>query len=94
RAYSLLAFCGCPKLSADIHHAKRSNDMITAITGHKKHQMEFVSESYGGPPSKSKKTLESNQTQTRPDDEKNQQFGLNTRSDVRYESPDDSYSDL
>ncbi|CAJ1963165.1 unnamed protein product [Cylindrotheca closterium] len=90
RSYSLLAFCGSPKLAHEIHRSKISNDMITAITGHKKHQMEFVSESYGGPPSKSK--LEG-KAQTRPDDENKQDFGLNSRSDVRYESPNNSFSD-
>lgn len=47
-SYSLLAFCGSPQLAQDLHHCKISNDMLTAITGNKKHQMEFVSESYGG----------------------------------------------
>jgi hypothetical protein len=31
-----------------LHQCKISNDMLTAITGNKRHQMEFVSESYGG----------------------------------------------
>lgn len=48
KSYSLLAFCGSPSLGREIHHHKISNDMITAITGNKRHQMEFVSESYGG----------------------------------------------
>ena len=48
RSYSLLAFCGSPKLAQQVHGHKISNDMITAITGYKRHQMEFVSESYGG----------------------------------------------
>jgi hypothetical protein len=47
-SYSLLAFCGSPELAHDVHYHKISNDMVTAITGNKKHQMEFVSESYGG----------------------------------------------
>ena len=46
--YSLLAFCGSPTLASEIHHHKISNDMTSAITGAKNHQMEFVSESYGG----------------------------------------------
>mmetsp|Transcript_30987 Transcript_30987/g.74540 ORF Transcript_30987/g.74540 Transcript_30987/m.74540 type:complete len:837 (-) Transcript_30987:1632-4142(-) len=83
RSYSLLAFCGSPKLAHEVHKSKISNDMITAITGHKKHQMEFVSESYGGPSSKSKSKLKGGKVQTRPDEEK-QQFGLNAHSDVRY----------
>ena len=48
-SYSLLAFCGSDRLAREILYHKISNDMITAITGNKKHQMEFVSESYGGP---------------------------------------------
>jgi len=52
RSYSLLAFCGSPKLAQTIHQEKISNDMITAITGYNRHQMEFVSESYGGPSKK------------------------------------------
>lgn len=45
---SVLAFCGSPVLSQKLHQQKISNDMLTAITGNKKHQMVFVSESYGG----------------------------------------------
>ena len=45
---SLLAFCGSPQLAREIHSYKISNDMVLAITGNKKHQMDFVSESYGG----------------------------------------------
>jgi len=45
---SVLAFCGSPVLSQKLHQDKISNDMLTAMTGNKKHQMEFVSESYGG----------------------------------------------
>ena len=52
-SYSLLAFCGSPQLAREIQYHKISNDMVTAITGHKKHQMELVSESYGGQSSKS-----------------------------------------
>lgn len=47
-AFSLLAFCGSPELSSFVHQCKISNDMITSITGYKNHQMEYVSESYGG----------------------------------------------
>lgn len=58
---SVLSFCGSPELSRKLHEFKISNDMLTAITGNKKHQMEFVSESFGGAkrapkPSKSKAT--------------------------------------
>jgi hypothetical protein len=45
---SLLAFCGSPALARELHHHKISNDMVVAITGNRKHQMEFMSESYGG----------------------------------------------
>lgn len=48
KSYSLLAFCGSAKLAQELHHDKISNDMVAAITGNKQHQMEFVSESYGG----------------------------------------------
>jgi predicted ferric reductase len=58
-SYSLLAFCGSPQLAQDLHHCKISNDMLTAITGNKKHQMEFVSESYGGVKKSVKKELPS-----------------------------------
>jgi hypothetical protein len=45
---TLLAFCGSPILGDVIHQSKIANDMVVAMTGNKKHQMEFVSESYGG----------------------------------------------
>ena len=45
---SVLAFCGSSALSRKLHQDKISNDILAAITGNKKHQMEFVSESYGG----------------------------------------------
>jgi hypothetical protein len=45
---SLLACCGSPELAREVHNHKISNDMIVAITGNKNHQMDFVSESYGG----------------------------------------------
>ena len=47
--YLLLAFCGFPKLAREVHRKKILNDIIMAITGNKKHQMQLVSESYGGP---------------------------------------------
>jgi hypothetical protein len=47
-SYTCLAFCGSPKLGNDLHRFKISNDVMTAITGNKRHQMEFVSESFGG----------------------------------------------
>lgn len=52
-SYTLLAFCGSPRLSHEIHQVKINNDITTSITGNKYHQMEFVSESYGGYKSKS-----------------------------------------
>lgn len=48
-SHSLLAFCGSPTLAREVHKCKISNDMVVAITGNKKHQMDFISESYGGP---------------------------------------------
>ena len=45
---TLLAYVGSPQLAAMIHECKMFNDMKVAITGNKKHQMDFVSESYGG----------------------------------------------
>mmetsp|Transcript_13063 Transcript_13063/g.29629 ORF Transcript_13063/g.29629 Transcript_13063/m.29629 type:complete len:860 (-) Transcript_13063:303-2882(-) len=45
---TLVAFCGSPMLAKEIHSLKVSNDMVMAMTGHKKHQSTFVSESYGG----------------------------------------------
>ena len=47
-SYSLLAFCGSRELAREIHSVKISNDIVASITGNKKHQMEFVSESSGG----------------------------------------------
>jgi hypothetical protein len=47
-SYSVLAFCGSPSLAGELHHLKINNDMVAAMTGNKRHQMEFVSESYGG----------------------------------------------
>ena len=45
---SLLAYVGSPELAQELHHLKISNDIVKAITGNKKHQMDFVHESYGG----------------------------------------------
>ena len=45
---TLLAFCGSPQLANLIHQYQVSNFMLAAVTGHKKHQMNFVSETYGG----------------------------------------------
>jgi hypothetical protein len=47
-SYSVLAFCGSPILAGELHHLKINNDMVAAVTGNKRHQMEFMSESYGG----------------------------------------------
>lgn len=44
---SMLAFCGSPALASTLHHCKISTDLVKAITGHKRHQMEFHAESYG-----------------------------------------------
>lgn len=45
---TLLAYVGSQELSTDIHECKLFNDMKISITGNKKHQMDFVSENYGG----------------------------------------------
>lgn len=60
RRYSntLLAYVGSPQLAEIIHHYKISNDVVATITGNKNHQMEFVSESYGGEGSKKEKSSE------------------------------------
>ena len=55
RSHSLLAFCGSNKLAQELHREKIDNDMLASITGNKQHQMEFVSESYGGYRKKTKK---------------------------------------
>jgi hypothetical protein len=47
-SHSVLAFCGSPSLATKLHQAKIHNDMLTSITGNKRHQMEFVCEAYGG----------------------------------------------
>jgi hypothetical protein len=47
-SYTLLAFCGSPQLASELHQVKIYNDMMIQVTGNEKHQMEFVSESYGG----------------------------------------------
>jgi predicted ferric reductase len=47
-SYTLLAFCGSATLAKHLHHLKINNDMVTAVTGSKKHQMDYVSDSYGG----------------------------------------------
>jgi hypothetical protein len=39
RSRSLLAYAGSPELTSEIHHSKITNDMVTAITGNKRHQM-------------------------------------------------------
>jgi hypothetical protein len=54
-SYSVLAFCGSPTLAGELHHLKINNDMVAAVTGNKRHQMEFVSESYGGSKGSKKK---------------------------------------
>jgi predicted ferric reductase len=91
RSYSLLAFCGSPKFANEVHQSKIANDMIAAITGHKRHQMEYVSESYGGQRSNNKRIEEG--AQTRPGDEQ-RQSGLNRRSEVRYGGSHKSFRDL
>jgi hypothetical protein len=81
-SYSLLAFCGSPQLAREVHRQKISNDMVTAITGNKKHQMEFVSESHGGP-SKVRVYPSKISIKEKPDSlttKKSKPYGLNRRS--------------
>ena len=46
-SYSLLAFCGSPTLGRVLHSLKISNDILTVVSGNKKHRMEFISD-YSG----------------------------------------------
>jgi ferredoxin-NADP reductase len=67
-SYSVLSFCGSPILAGALHYLKINNDMVAAVTGNKRHQMEFVSESYGGS-KKSKTKTASSATESRPEGE-------------------------
>jgi len=58
-SYTLLTYVGSIELAREIHECKLFNDMKIAITGNKKHQMEFVSESYGGVKAKRSATVPS-----------------------------------
>lgn len=81
KSYSLLAFCGSNDIAEEIHHHKVSNDMLTAITGNKAHQMEFVSESYGG----SKRDIEHEATrQMEPREMLAESNSLTTRTIISY----------
>eukprot|EP00543_Licmophora_paradoxa_P014987 CAMPEP_0202471054 /NCGR_PEP_ID=MMETSP1360-20130828/83405_1 /ASSEMBLY_ACC=CAM_ASM_000848 /TAXON_ID=515479 /ORGANISM="Licmophora paradoxa, Strain CCMP2313" /LENGTH=687 /DNA_ID=CAMNT_0049096985 /DNA_START=495 /DNA_END=2558 /DNA_ORIENTATION=- len=57
-SYTVLAFCGSPRLSQQINEMKIANDISVVITGNKYHQMEYVSESYGGYKPLSGKTVQ------------------------------------
>ena len=86
KSYSLLAFCGSSKLAQELQHDKISNDMVTAITGNKQHQMEFVSESYGGCKPK-KPTSDHGEASEQPSSPKRQSSTvtvLSTRRSVAY----------
>lgn len=63
-SHSLLAFCGSPVLAHEMHRHKISNDMAVAISGNKKHQMDFVSESYGGVKKSPKTTVYESDAET------------------------------
>ena len=54
-SYSLLAFCGSPTLSKFISSGQIANELLKSITGYKEHHMEYISESYGGVKSATKK---------------------------------------
>jgi hypothetical protein len=64
---TVLAFCGSPTLARELHHLKINNDMVAAVTGHKRHQMEFMSESYGGGSSQKKASNNTKSIESRPD---------------------------
>ncbi|CAB9518019.1 generating NADPH oxidase heavy chain subunit [Seminavis robusta] len=83
KSYSLLAFCGSQDVAEELQRSKVSNDMVTAITGQNNaHQMEFVSESYGGS-KREKKT--GKETSGQPEEEKAE--GLTTRTFTSYCPP-------
>ena len=46
---SLLAFCGSRHVSAAVETAKIANDLTVAMSGYKRHHMEFKSECHGSP---------------------------------------------
>jgi len=79
-SHSLLAFCGSPQLAEEVHSCKISNDMVVAITGNKKHQMDFISESYGG--SKKQSLPASGEIEERNDTES--ETPLTVRKSMRY----------
>ena len=83
---SLLAFCGSPTLATEIHSMKISNDMVTAITGNKRHQMEFISESYGGKKASRAKTIGADSTGCHSSSEAEEcgATPLTTRTDREY----------
>jgi ABC-type multidrug transport system fused ATPase/permease subunit len=83
---SVLAFCGSPVLSLSLHQHKISNDMLTAITGNKRHQMEYVSESYGG-------VKKSNPKQQLKDDGK-KSAAKKSGIHLRETAPDEGEADL
>lgn len=83
---SLLAFCGSQEVAEEIHHHKISNDMTMAITGHKAHQMEFVSESYGG----SKKESKGRNDPTESRRKERHTESLTTRTVISYYPSDES----
>jgi hypothetical protein len=58
-------FCRSPVLAGNLHYLKINNDMVAAVIGknYKRHQMEFVSQSYGG--SKASKTKKASSANTR-----------------------------
>jgi hypothetical protein len=78
---SVLAFCGSPELSLSLHQHKISNDMLTAITGNKRHQMEYVSESYGG--------VKKSKPKQQPKDEGNKSATKKSSIHLRETAPDE-----
>jgi hypothetical protein len=84
---TLLSFCGSPVLGQIIHQAKINNDMTLFMTGNKKHQMEFVSDSYGGvAPDKAKAANKNTVAVAAPaDSDDENSSGLISRLDIEYE---------
>jgi hypothetical protein len=83
---SVLAFCGSPVLSLGLHQQKISNDMLTAMTGNKRHQMEYVSESYGG--------VKKSNPEQQPKDEGKKSGAKKSSVHLRETSPDEGEPDL
>ena len=85
RSHSLLAFCGSSNLAQEFHQQKISNDMIKAVTGYRRHQMDFVSESYGGASKKNMDKIYKEATAQGHEQESETPKSLNRFSAMSYE---------